>query len=83
MIESHDLRDAVTGTAPRRLLVDGDRLISVVGGTPDAKVVAFDKKTGQEIWKALSSVDSEPGYSQPIMIEAGGRRQLERRREAR
>jgi outer membrane protein assembly factor BamB len=56
-------------------LVDGERLIAIVGGQPDAKVIAFDKVTGKEIWRALPS-DSEQGYSQPIIIEAGGRRQL-------
>jgi outer membrane protein assembly factor BamB len=57
-------------------IVDGDRLIAVTAGKPEGKVIAFDKRTGREIWRALSSVDSEPGYSQPILIEAGGRRQL-------
>jgi outer membrane protein assembly factor BamB len=56
-------------------LVDGDRLICLVGGAPNAKMMAFDKHTGEEIWRALSS-DWEPGYSQPIIIEAGGTRQL-------
>ncbi|MGH9673401.1 MAG: PQQ-binding-like beta-propeller repeat protein [Bryobacteraceae bacterium] len=57
-------------------LVDGDRLIAVIGGRPDAKVVAFDKKTGKELWRALSSEKSEPGYAPPLLIEAGGARQL-------
>ena len=57
-------------------LVDGDRLITIVGGEPDAKVVAFDKMTGAEVWRALSSVESGPGVGQPIIIEAGGVRQL-------
>jgi len=56
-------------------LVDGNRLICLVGGEPDAKMMAFDKHTGEEIWRALSS-DWEPGYSAPIIIEAGGARQL-------
>jgi outer membrane protein assembly factor BamB len=56
-------------------LVDGDRLIAIVGGQPDAKVMAFDKMTGREIWRALSS-DSEQGYSQPVITSAGGIRQL-------
>src|SRR6185436_18363683 len=56
-------------------LVDGDRLIAVVGGEPNAKVVAFDKRTGKEIWRSLPS-DSEPGYAQPIIYEVAGRRQL-------
>src|SRR5262245_11081063 len=56
-------------------LVDGTRLICLVGGAPDAKVVAFDKITGKELWRALKS-DSEPGYAQPIIVQAGGTRQL-------
>jgi outer membrane protein assembly factor BamB len=56
-------------------LVDGNRLICLVGGQPDAKVVAFDKITGKEIWRALSS-ETELGVAQPIIITAGGARQL-------
>ena len=56
-------------------LVDGDRLISLVGGEPDALIVAFDKHTGDEIWRALPTV-SETGYAAPMIIEAGGARQL-------
>ena len=56
-------------------LVDGNRLICLVGGKEDAKVVAFDKLTGKEIWRALSS-DTELGVAQPILITAGGARQL-------
>jgi outer membrane protein assembly factor BamB len=56
-------------------LVHAERLIVVAGGRPDAKVMALDKMTGREIWRALPS-DSEPGYGQPVMVVAGGRRQL-------
>lgn len=56
-------------------LVDGDRLIALVGGSPDAKVVAFDKMTGREVWRAIEAT-SEPGYDPPIIIDAGGTRQL-------
>ena len=56
-------------------LVDGDRLIALVGGEPNAKVVAFNKHTGEEIWRALSS-DWEPGYNQPTIIRHAGVRQL-------
>ncbi len=56
-------------------LVDGDRLIGVTGGEPDGKVMAFDKATGRELWRALSS-EWEMGYGQPIIVEAGGARQL-------
>jgi len=57
-------------------LLDGDRLICLVGGKGTA-VVAFQKDTGKEIWRALdSSGPHGPGYSSPIIVEAGGKRQL-------
>ncbi|MFL5244061.1 MAG: PQQ-binding-like beta-propeller repeat protein [Gemmataceae bacterium] len=55
------------------LLVDGDRLISLVGGDKSA-VAAFDKKTGKELWRALST--EEIGYAPPAIYDAGGKRQL-------
>jgi outer membrane protein assembly factor BamB len=54
-------------------LLDGQRLICLVGGA-GSTVVAFDKDTGKEIWRALSA--KEPGYCSPMIYEAGGRRQL-------
>jgi outer membrane protein assembly factor BamB len=56
-------------------LIDGDKAIAIVGGQPDAKVMAFDKMSGKEIWRALPS-DSEQGYCQPVIVESGGVRQL-------
>ncbi len=56
-------------------IVDGNRLIAMVGGKDNSKVVAFDKLTGKEIWRALPS-DTELGVAQPIIITAGGTRQL-------
>ncbi len=57
-------------------IVDGERVITLVGGTPDAKVVAFDRATGNEVWRALSSVEAGAGVAQPIFIDAGGVQQL-------
>lgn len=54
-------------------LVDGDKLICLVGGEGSV-AVAFDRHTGQELWRALSA--PEPGYCPPTIIEAGGKRQL-------
>ncbi len=54
-------------------LVDGDRVICLVGGEGHT-VVAFDRETGREVWRALNA--REPGYAPPTIIEAGGRRQL-------
>ncbi|MDG1895587.1 MAG: PQQ-like beta-propeller repeat protein [Fuerstiella sp.] len=55
-------------------LVDGQKLITLVGGSSGALVVAFDKATGKEIWRALE--DGEVGYCPPVILEFGGRRQL-------
>jgi outer membrane protein assembly factor BamB len=55
------------------LLIDGDLLFSLVGGEGSA-VVAFDKNTGKEVWKALNA--DEIAYSPPMIFEAGGKRQL-------
>lgn len=54
-------------------LIDGNRLICLVGGVGSV-AVAFDKRTGKELWKALSA--DEPGYSPPTIVEAAGKRQL-------
>ena len=56
-------------------LVDGNRLITFVGGEPNAGVVAFNKYTGEELWRAIE-VGAEMGYAQPVIYEAGGVRQL-------
>jgi hypothetical protein len=54
---------------------DAERLIAIVGGEPDARVVAFDKRTGRELWRALPT-ESGLGYGQPVTVHAGGVRQL-------
>lgn len=56
-------------------LVNGDLLIALVGGEAGAKVVAFEKTTGREVWRALSS-DWEPGYNAPVLMTSGGRSQV-------
>lgn len=53
-------------------LVVGELLIAVVAGRPGAKVVAFDKHSGEEVWRTLDSVEYGPGYSQPLLIEVEG-----------
>jgi outer membrane protein assembly factor BamB len=52
-------------------LIAGSKLIAIAAGKGNAKVVAFDKYSGKEVWHALSSDDSEPGYSQPVLIHHG------------
>lgn len=74
-VKDYDTQVPVWGmtSAP---VIDGDRLIALVGGAGNAKVMAFDKRTGKEIWRALSSEHEEPGYAQPVLFEAAGMRQL-------
>jgi len=52
----------------------GDLVIQNCDADKDAKLVAFDKKTGKDAW----SVPREPnrGWSTPVLIEAAGRKEL-------
>jgi len=72
--EDYGARVPLWGYASHPLL-DGDRLICLVGGK-DSVVVAFDKDSGKELWKSLSLRGSELGYCPPMIYEAAGKRQL-------
>lgn len=54
-------------------LVDGNKLICLAAGQ-GSTVVAFDKNTGKELWRALKA--KEPGYAPPMIYTLAGRRQL-------
>src|SRR6266851_1317369 len=54
-------------------LLDGHKLICMVGGK-ESTVVAFDKDSGKELWRALDA--KELGYCPPMIYEAAGKRQL-------
>lgn len=73
-VKDYGLKMPVWGVASAPL-IDGPRLIAIAGGQPDAKVIALDKLTGAELWRALPA-GAEPGYGQPVIVEAGGRRQV-------
>ncbi len=51
-------------------LIEGERVIVQIGGE-GACLVAFDKHTGKELWRAL---DDNASYSAPIIIEQASRR---------
>lgn len=55
-------------------LIDGEKLITLVGGKDNGLVICFDKVTGEEIWRSLN--DQVTGYCPPVIYEFGGRRQL-------
>ena len=54
-------------------VIHGEKLISLVGGTNSA-VVAFNKTTGKEIWRALTT--REIGYAPPVIATVDGKEQL-------
>jgi outer membrane protein assembly factor BamB len=54
-------------------LIENDLLIVFIGGKPGACVVALDKNSGKEVWKALNDTLT---HSSPIVFIAGGKRQL-------
>ena len=72
LTEVYDTEPPVWGYASH-LLVDGDLLYTLAGGEGSA-VVALDKRTGDEVWRGLSS--EEVGYSPPMIYELAGKRQL-------
>src|SRR5206468_10850081 len=51
----------------------GSLLIVLTGAKPGAALLALDKQTGKEVWKAL---DDHVSNSSPIAITFGGKRQL-------
>jgi outer membrane protein assembly factor BamB len=54
-------------------LIHANRLICLVGGN-GGLVMAFDKDTGKEIWRALKA--KHIGYCPPMMFDVGKTRQL-------
>jgi len=54
-------------------LIEGGMVVIQVGGKDNACLIAFDKLTGKEKWRALNDGAS---YSAPIVIEQAGQRVL-------
>ncbi len=55
------------GVGAGLLVADGKVIVNV--GAKGAGVVAFDTKTGKEVWRAT---DDPPGYSTPALADIGG-----------
>jgi outer membrane protein assembly factor BamB len=68
----YNIRMPIWGIAGSPLIEQG-LVIVQIGGSNDACLVAFDKVTGEEKWRAL---DDEASYSAPIVIEQAGKRVL-------
>jgi outer membrane protein assembly factor BamB len=71
-VKDYGARTPMWGVAAHPL-VDDQAVYCVVGGEGSV-AVTLDKKTGRELWRALSA--AEQGYCRPTMIEHGGTRQL-------
>ena len=54
-------------------LIEDELLILQICAKPAAGVVAFNKNSGKEVWKAL---DDSFTYSSPIILTAGGQKQI-------
>ncbi len=72
-MEAYDIKESPIWGFSMHPLIAGDTLYALVGGEGSV-AVAFDKDTGAEKWRALSSVGI--GYCPPTLIEAGGAQQL-------
>jgi outer membrane protein assembly factor BamB len=69
--KDYDVRKGFFGVATSPL-VEGDRVLLNVGGK-NAGIVAFDAKTGKEVWKATND---EASYSSPVAATIGGVRHV-------
>ena len=75
---SHDLEADFGARLPRwgvstSPLIEGDLLLLDVGGSGDGSIIAFNKKTGKEVWRSQSD---HAGYSTPLAVTIGGIRQV-------
>jgi outer membrane protein assembly factor BamB len=72
LVKEYQTKTALWGYASHPL-VDGNKLICVVGGE-GSHTVAFDKLTGKELWRSLTA--TEQGYCPPTIVSVGDQRQL-------
>lgn len=71
-VDDLDAKMPAWGFAASPLAVD-DLLILQLGARPAGTVIALDRDTGKERWRAL---DDRPGYSTPILKKINGATQL-------
>lgn len=69
---THNIKMPIWGIAAAPL-IDKESIYVHIGGADGACVVALNKRTGQEKWRALND---EASYVAPIMIDQAGRRVL-------
>ncbi len=66
--QEYEVKLPIWGIAASPLIYQ-DKVIQQVAGTNGACIVAFEKLTGKEVWRALNEVAS---YSSPVVIQQAG-----------
>ena len=72
ILVENQARNLTWGMSASPLIVD-DKAIVLPGGTRGRSVVAYQKATGEVVWR---SQDDEQGYTSPMLVTLGGVRQI-------
>lgn len=72
ILTDNQARNIQWGMAASPLIVD-DKVIVQPGGSPGKSVVAYNKMTGQPIWKSL---DDQQAYVSPMLVTLADKRQI-------
>ncbi|HKY19988.1 MAG TPA: PQQ-binding-like beta-propeller repeat protein [Vicinamibacterales bacterium] len=72
ILAENQARNVIWGMSASPLIVD-DKVIVLPGGTRGSSIVAYNKATGDVVWKSLND---EQGYTSPMLVTLGGVRQI-------
>ncbi len=72
ILTENDANNLAWGMSASPLIVD-DKVIVLPGGTRGSSVVAYNKATGDVVWKSLND---EQAYTSPMLVTLGGLRQI-------
>ena len=72
ILNDNSAQNITWGMANAPLIVD-DNVIVTPGGAGDKSVVAYNKRTGNRVWSALSD---RAAYTSPMLVTLAGERQL-------
>jgi outer membrane protein assembly factor BamB len=72
ILREHEAENRTWAMASSPLIVD-DMVIALPGGRNGDSVVAYDRRTGEEIWRSL---DDRQAYTSPALVTLAGQRQL-------
>jgi outer membrane protein assembly factor BamB len=72
ILSDNQVENLQWGMSAAPLIVE-EKLIVLPGGRAGKSVVAYNKRTGEPLWKAL---DDKQAYTSPMLVTLAGRRQL-------